>query len=122
MSDVPWCYLDAPDLNRLDLAAVLIEEVIGTPYLVGSALTKPDHRDVDVRVIMIDQARFDGLFPRGMHDPLRHVLEVYFTDHLVRHTGLRIDFQIQDMETANRYEGVRHPLGIYPYPASEDRP
>ena len=53
-----------------------------------------------------------------MDDPLRHVLEVYFTDHLTIATGLRIDFQIQDMETANRYEGVRHPLGLYPYPST----
>jgi len=120
VSKNPTCYLDAPDLTRLDLAAVLVSEVLGhVPYLVGSVLMTPEYRDVDVRAIMLPD-RFDRLFARGMHDPLRHVLEVYFTDHLVRATGLRIDFQIQDMETANRYEGVRHPIGLYPYPSGAE--
>lgn len=106
-------FLDAPDLTRLDLAAVLIHECLDTPYLVGSALVKPDYRDVDVRCILFDK-RYRKLFPRGAHDPLRHVLEVYFTEHLVRATGLRIDFQIQQMTTANwRYDGARYPLGLY---------
>ncbi len=116
MSATPWCHLDAPDLTRLDLAAVVIREALDTPYLVGSVLTTPTYRDVDVRVIL-DDRRYKRLFRRGRFDPLRHVLEVAFTEHLVRHTGLRIDFQIQSMEQAEDYPGKRHPLGLYPHPA-----
>jgi hypothetical protein len=114
------CYLDAPDLTRLDLAAVLVEEVLGhIPYLVGSVLTTPDYRDVDVRAIMPDE-RFDELFKRVGRDPLRDLIEVALTEHFVRHTGLRIDFQIQRRTDSQKHEGVRHPLGLYPYPSTGD--
>lgn len=117
----PWCYLDAPDLDRLDMASILVREALDTPYLVGSALTTPDHRDVDIRVILPDKD-YRRLFERPHRDPLRHLVQVAITEHYVRATGLRIDFQIQSMTAANskltdgtpRYPGPRHPLGIYP--------
>lgn len=119
MSDNPWCYLDAPDLDRLDLASVLVREVLDdTPYLVGSALHRPDFRDVDVRVVM-DDDRYAALFTRPPvhHDPLRHLIQVAISEHYVKNTGLRIDFQIQQRTWANKMypdPGYRHPLGIYP--------
>ena len=118
MAENPWTYLDAPDLTRLDLASVLVHQWLDTPYLVGSCLDRPDFRDVDIRVILFDE-RFDRLFPteRPIH-PLRHLLEVTITEHYVKATGLRVDFQIQRMTEANtKYPaaGKRHPLGIYPY-------
>ena len=120
MSKNPMCYLDAPDLTRLDLAAVLVNEVLdGLPYLVGSVLTTPDYRDVDVRAILHDD-RFDELFKRVGRDPLKDLIEVAITEHFVRSTGLRVDFQIQRMSDSQKYEGVRHPLGLYPYPSSGD--
>ena len=119
MSANPWSYLDAPVLDKLDLASVLVGRTLDTPYLVGSCLTTPDYRDVDIRVILDDE-RYDELFkaPRPCADPLRHVMQVYFTEHYVKATGLRIDFQIQRMTEANeKYrDGHRHPLGIYPVP------
>lgn len=118
MSANPWCHLDAPDITRLDLASVVVREWLATPYLVGSCLDRPDYRDVDIRVILHDE-HFDRLFPaeRPQH-PLRHLLEVAITDHYVKATGLRIDFQIQRMTEANQKHtqpGKRHPLGIYPW-------
>jgi hypothetical protein len=118
----PWCHLDAPDLDKLDLASILVTEVLDTPYLVGSCLTTPDYRDIDIRVIMNDE-RFDELFPRHPHrDPLRHLVQRAITEHYVTATGLaRIDFQIQRFTDANeKYPtGDRHPLGTYPVRVTE---
>lgn len=118
MSDHPWTYLDAPDLTRLDMASIPVHDWLGTPYLVGSCLDRPDFRDVDVRVILADD-RFDALFPpeRPTH-PLRHLIETAIDEHYVASTGLRVDFQIQRMTDANQEypgPGRRHPLGIYPW-------
>ena len=116
MSENPWCYLSAPDLTNLDLASIMVCEMLETPYLVGSCLQRPDYRDVDIRVIL-DDVRFDALFPRPHLDPLRHLIEKALTEHYVTASDLRIDFQIQRMTEANeKYPGVRHPLGIYPVP------
>ncbi|MBT9255360.1 hypothetical protein KMZ30_07215 [Phycicoccus sp. KQZ13P-1] len=116
----PWCYLDAPDLDRLDMASILVREAVGQPYLVGSVLTTPDHRDVDIRVIL-DDKRYRRLFEKAGRDALRHLVQVAITEHYVKATGLRIDFQIQSMSAANdtladgspRHPGPRHPLGMY---------
>lgn len=127
MSANPWSYLDAPVLDKLDLASVLVGRTLDTPYLVGSCLTTPDYRDVDIRVILSDE-RYDELFkaPRPCADPLRHALQVYFTEHYAKATGLRIDFQIQRRTDANKQYpgGGRHPLGIYPVPyvPADDEP
>ncbi len=120
MSANPWCFLDAPDLDRLDLASILVCDVLDTPYLVGSCLTRADYRDIDIRVILADD-RFDALFPGHAphHNPLRHLIQVALTEHYVAATRLtRIDFQIQRMTDANeKYPtGTRHPLGLYPEP------
>ncbi len=117
MSNNPSTYLDAPDLTRLDMASVIVLSWLDTPYLVGSCLTRPDFRDVDVRVIL-DDKRYDALFPGAPwpHDhALRHLIEASVSEHYVRATGLRVDFQIQRGTQANaRYPHKRIPLGIYP--------
>ncbi len=118
MSENPWCYLDAPALDKLDLASILVRAVLdATPYLVGSCLVRADYRDVDIRVILTDE-RFDTLFPaHPRRDPLQHLIQRAITEHYVTTTGLpRIDFQIQRMIDANeKYPtGHRQPLGTYP--------
>ncbi len=116
MSAKPWCYLDAPTLDRLDLASVLVRHTLDTPYLVGSCLDRDDYRDVDIRVIL-DDKRYRQLFgdPAKGRDALRHLIQVALTDHYVKATGLRIDFQIQQRTAANvKYPSQRHPLGVYP--------
>ena len=131
MADNPWCHLDAPDLDRLDLASICVREVFdATPYLVGSALITPEYRDVDIRVILSDhryRAWFETRTDHPARDPLCHLVQVAITEHYVKATGLRIDFQVQSMSHANstladgspRYPGRRHPLGIYPWRAED---
>lgn len=78
------------------------ESVLGvpTPYLVGSAMTKQDYRDVDVRLML----------PAVQHDQLLAFVDI---DHLnlavslwgQKATGLPIDFQVQQMESANEDYG-----------------
>ena len=114
MSATPWSYLDAPVLDRLDLASVLVHEWLDVPYLVGSCLERPDYRDVDIRVILTDK-RYARLFPKRKPHPLRYLLQTAITEHYVKATGLRIDFQIQSMTEAKFYPRKRHPLGIFPY-------
>ena len=101
-------------LGRLDLASVMVAAALDTPYLVGSCLERPDFRDVDIRVIL-DDKRFKQLFGDEGRDPLRHLVQVAISEHYVKATGLRIDFQIQQRTSANaRYPGgARHPLGMY---------
>jgi hypothetical protein len=115
-----WCFIDAPELAKIDLASFVVREALDTPYLVGSALERADFRDVDIRVMLADE-EYDRLFPSRARHPLADFIEVSITDHYVRASGLRIDFQIQRRSQANeRYKGKRIPLGIYPLSASGD--
>lgn len=79
------------------------------PYLVGSVNTRPDFRDVDLRVILTDED-FDAQFS----NPLRvRVMNHAISTWGQRETGLPIDFQIQRMtEASNAYGGEhRNPMG-----------
>ena len=77
-------------------------------YLVGSALTTAQHRDVDVRLMLDDDA----------HQALVSVVHIADLNLAVslwgqQVTGLPIDFQVQLTREANRdYPGRRHPLGL----------
>jgi len=55
------CYLTPHQLRRLDAACAPIVAAYGpfTTYLVGSVLSRPDYRDVDVRTIIAD-SQFDS--------------------------------------------------------------
>ena len=76
------------------------------PYLVGSVLTRPDWRDVDLRMMMPDD-KYDAL----PCDP--KVLNVAFSVWGQQATGLPIDFQFQQQSAANaEFDGLRHPRGI----------
>lgn len=77
-------------------------------YLVGSALTTAQHRDVDVR-LMLDNAGYFSL--TSVVDPADLNLAVSLWGQRV--TGLPIDFQVQHIEIANQdVTGRRHPLGL----------
>lgn len=112
-----WCYLTAPQLDRLDHASLIVTRALGNCYLVGSVLERPDYRDVDVRVIMDDE-RYSELFEgpgTRRTDPLWSLMCASVTEYLTRLTELPIDFQIQNQTYANEAFGAqRHPLGIYP--------
>lgn len=78
------------------------------PYLVGSARTRPDYRDVDVRLIL----------PDTEHARLKKHVDVQQLGLTVslwgqRVTGLPIDFQVQQMTAANDlYPTPRQPLAM----------
>jgi len=80
-------------------------------YLVGSAIDRPDYRDVDVRAIMRDED-FDATF--SGHGPRFALTCMALSAWLKNLTGLPIDFQFQRMSIANeRHKGERHSLGYF---------
>jgi hypothetical protein len=122
------CQLGPHQLRRLDLACIPIHEAWGTPYLVGSAMTHPDFRDIDVR-LLLDDDEFDRLFPGGADDygtrPSDHALN-YLNATIslmltqtsgLHHIGKEVDFQFQRRTEANARwdddfaEHPRNPLG-----------
>lgn len=117
-------YLSPPDLYRLDWACRPIFDAFGTPpYLVGSVFTRPDYRDVDIRLILPDEdvERLFGTEGRygSPNAPTPHALQllfhVAFSDLIAKAANLSapIDFQIQSMTEANVPEhGHREPIGI----------
>lgn len=133
-------YLSPPDFHRLNWACRPIRHAFRTPpYLVGSALTRLDFRDIDIRLILDDAvvARMFGVRPaRPMnnavdvlveeatrhldaYDPdpgdVRLLLNIALSDLIAKaaNAPAPIDFQIQSMTEANVPEhGMRNPLGI----------
>lgn len=116
-------YLSPPDMHRLDWACQPIRRAFGTPpYLVGSVLTRPDFRDIDIRLILDDEAveRMFGNGAFGVHeagDPgaVRLLLNIALSDLITKAASppAPIDFQIQSMSEANVPEhGMRNPLGM----------
>jgi transcriptional regulator with XRE-family HTH domain len=106
-------YLSPPDLRRLDWACRPIVDAFGSPpYLVGSTLTRPDYRDIDLRLILPDErvAALDGGEPK-----VRLLLNVVLSDFVARAANLPVpvDFQIQSMSEANvPKHGARNPMGV----------
>jgi hypothetical protein len=105
-------YLSPPDFRRLDWACAPIRNAYRTPpYLVGSVLTRPDYRDIDIRLIL-DDDEVERMFPT---DSVRLLLNVALSDLIAKaaNAPAPIDFQIQSMTEANVPEhGMRNPLGI----------
>lgn len=112
-------YVGAPGIFSLELACQTVCEAFGDYgcFLVGSALDRPDWRDVDVRFIMPD-ADFFALFPHAHdcvweQDPRWLLLTVSISERLSKLTGLPIDFQFQPQTHANeRHDKPRHSIGM----------
>jgi hypothetical protein len=115
-------YLSPPDFHRLNWACMPIAQAFGNPpYLVGSVLTRPDYRDIDIRLILDDEA-VDRMFNTNGEwfadgDPkaVRLLLNIAMSDLIAKSANAPapIDFQIQSMTEANVPEhGARNPLGI----------
>lgn len=120
------CYVGPPAIFRLEMAVRQINEAwphldsFGC-YLVGSSLDGPDFRDVDVRMIMRDDA-FRAEFPSvenidhasWEHDPKWLLLTVAVGEWLAAQTGLPIDFQFNPQTWANNHHaGARQALGLH---------
>ena len=96
----------------LDEACRPIAEAFdAAPFLVGTATSRQEYRDVDVRLILDDET-YKSLI--GVVDtPLREFLGIAIGQYLESRTGLPIDFQIQQQSAANRmHQGMRNPLGM----------
>jgi hypothetical protein len=114
-------YVGAPAIFRLELACQHLEEAfcekgLGGVYLVGSALQRPDWRDVDLRLILPDE-QFAKLFPDAGQfwefDPRWLVLTCAISAWLKEQSGLPIDFQFQPQTHANeRHKGGRNAMGM----------
>lgn len=119
----PASYLSPPDLHRLDWACRPVRDAFGEPpYLVGSALTRPDFRDIDLRLILADEvveAMFGheafGVRGDGKPNKARLLLNIALSDLIARaaNAPAPIDFQIQSVSEANVPEhGMRNPMGM----------
>jgi hypothetical protein len=115
-----FCHVGAPAIFALDMACREVCEAFDSYgcYLVGSALERPDWRDVDVRMIMGDE-EFAAVFPDAgaeghwEHDPRWLLLTVAISARLSALSGLPVDFQFQPQTHANkRHPGARHCLGM----------
>jgi hypothetical protein len=111
-------YVGAPACFSLEIECRLISEAFGGYgcYVVGSALERPDWRDVDVRYILSDE-EFAKLFPDAgdhwEHDARWLLLITSISERMSRITGLPIDFQIQPQTHANeRHKGLRNAVGL----------
>lgn len=125
VTDVPKrkkaSYIGAPAVFALELACVDLNNAFGGfgCFLVGSALERPDWRDVDVRLIMSDE-EFAVLFPsiepkncQWEFDTRWLLMTVSISEHLSKITGLPVDFQFQPQTFANAWhKGPRNAMGI----------
>lgn len=111
-------YVGAPAFFNLNMTCRLINEAfgdVGHCYLVGSAMERRDHRDVDVRFIMEDDA-YARLFrgEGGWLNPLWSLMCQSISVWLHEQTGLPVDFQIQQQTAANAaHNGPRSALGLF---------
>lgn len=99
------------NLHLLDEACVPVWAAFQNTYLVGTAQTGGEYRDVDVRTILEDE-EFDRLFEGENGPRLWQLICVSVGAQLAQQTGLPIDYQIQRMSEANaKYDGPRNPIG-----------
>ncbi|MFF2388939.1 hypothetical protein [Agromyces sp. NPDC058104] len=99
----------------LDLACGPIVDAFGGlgygAFLVGTAATRGEYRDVDVRVILEDD-RYDALLAATSPEMMAF-LGLAIGQYLASVTELPIDFQIQRFTEANaKHDGSRNPLGV----------
>lgn len=99
-------FLQVSEFYALNLACVPLQKEFENVYLVGSVLTRPDWRDVDVRCLLEEKAYvYLGC----------EVLRAAVSEWLKARTGLPVDFDFQFIEQANKdFPGQRCALGIRP--------
>lgn len=111
-------YIPSPLSNfKLDWFGVVAFDAFDqTAYLVGSALSRSDFRDVDIRVLLSDEQfniSFGDQIDWRRNQKLKSMNIAWsgFGQHL---TKLPIDFQIEQFTEGNKdpNSGRRHPLGI----------
>ncbi len=112
-------FIGAPAFFNLNQACRVVSDAFGfgSVFLVGSALDRRDYRDVDVRCVIDDAvyARlFPGIGPPSYMNPLWSLLCSSISLYLSQHSGLPVDFQIQQQTAANEtYNGHRSAIGVF---------
>lgn len=114
-------YVGAPACFALEMACQALNRAFGGfgCYLVGSALERPDWRDIDVRLVLSDE-EFMALFPdvdleavNWEFDTRWLVMTVSIAAWLSKSTGLPVDFQFQPQGHASRrHKGPRSALSL----------
>ncbi len=102
-------YLTVQQQYELECAAFIVNNVFHHLsyglYQVGSTLSRPDWRDVDLRYITQD-SQFDALF--GYVDsPMHTFLNTVISEWFERRTGLPVDFQFQRQTEANAKYSIK---------------
>ncbi|NUP12955.1 MAG: hypothetical protein HOW73_43500 [Polyangiaceae bacterium] len=119
-------FIGAPQFFDLNMACRLVTEAYGFHlYLVGSALERRDHRDVDLRLILPDEefrAMFPGMANGGWTDARWSLFCSAVSLWLSRQSGLKVDFQVQSQTEASGETGPRHPIGILLDPVQPGSP
>lgn len=117
---VKTSYVGVPAIFELTLACHLLIRAFGhTIYHVGSSRERPDWRDVDLVMIMPDEA-FAAEFPTApLHsaaweqDAKWLVLTVALSKWLTERSGVLVDFKFQPRTFANeRHDKPRNPIGL----------
>lgn len=114
-------YIGAPACFALELAMQHVNLAFDRDsygsYVVGSCLERQDWRDVDVRMILSDEA-FSRLFPDAADgawefDSRWLLLTTAISDWLRKQTGLPVDFQFQPQTHANAvHKKKRNAIGL----------
>lgn len=117
-------WIGAPEFFNLNMACASLNDAFGyNNYLVGSAMERKDHRDVDIRCIL-DDTEYDRMFPPTFVGETRNrnqslnptwcLLNAAVSGWLAARTGLKIDFQFQRRSDANEeHKGQRCALGMW---------
>jgi len=102
----PAAGIGMPHALHLQEFAIIVSAAFdgAIPYQVGSSMWAPKWRDVDVR-IMLDREKYEQMGfgdPKRPHDnPKWCALVMAFSELGRKMTDLPIDFQIQEVATAN---------------------
>ena len=112
------CYVGVPAIFKLELACQHLSRGFGDVcYLVGSALERPDWRDIDIVMIMSDE-NFAAEFPDASSghwefDPKWLIMTVAKSDWLSAQCGHLVDFKFQQRTHANQmHKGPRNAMGL----------
>lgn len=111
-------YLNVDQQFILQHACRVLWEAGLSCYQVGSSLTRPDYRDVDIRAILHNhECPKEDVWRNLIKNPAaQKLVEMSISSLLQRMTRLPIDFQIQTMEQANddpKNEGPRNAIGMH---------
>jgi hypothetical protein len=117
------CHVGVPAIFALELACQHINSAFSDSfgcYVVGSALERPDWRDVDVVCILGDD-EFKKLFPdvarvdycTWEHDPRWLLLTISLSKYLSDQAAVPVDFKFQPQTWANEHHpGRRNAIGM----------